>query len=139
MSIELIAQDLVDRLKTVPSFGNRVGLAIGGKDIDPFNRDLPRPAAWAVYVGDDNESEATMNPCSSLIRLNFIVKVLVDYGTEADLITTQLPLLHTTVQAIQGGEPVPGMKWVYEGQGLESLEPERSIWNQQYSILMGIS
>jgi len=138
MSIALISQDIVDRLKTVSEFNNRVGLAVGGKDIDPFNRDLQRPAAWAVYVGDDNESETTMNPCSSLIRLNFIVKILVDYGTEAALISTHLPLLHTTVSAIQGGEPIKGSKWVYEGQGLEAIEPERTIWAQQYSILTGL-
>lgn len=138
MSIDTITQHLVDTVKAVPSFGGRVGLAVGGQEIDPINRELQRPAAWVIYVGDDFVEGNEMNPCQTLIRMNFIVKVLVDYDNEASLISTHLPLLHEVVQAVQGGSPVPGMKWLYESQGLEALEPERMVWNQQYSIRTGI-
>lgn len=138
MNISVITQDLVDRIKTVPEFGGRVGLTVGGKEIDPFNRDLPRPACWALYVGDDNDVDTPMNPCASLLSLNFVVKILVDYDNEENLITTHLPLLHSVVAAIQGGEPVKGMKWIYQGQGLESLDPDRMVWSQNYTILTSL-
>jgi len=136
--IDVVTQDLVDTVKAVASFSNRVGLAVGGQEIDPINRDLTRPAAWVIYIGDDFVSGNTMNPCNTLIKLNFIVKILIDYDSEANLISTHLPLLHEVAQAVQGGEPAPGSKWLYEGQGLEALEPDRMVWNQQYSIQLGI-
>lgn len=139
MNIETISQDLVTRLKTVSAYNNRVGLTVGGKEIDPFNRDLPRPAAWALYVGDDNNVSSPMNPCASLVQMNFVVKILVDYDNESNLTSIHLPLLHATAAAIHGGEPVKGMKWVYEGQGLESLDPDRMVWAQNYTILTGLS
>ena len=137
MEIETVTQDLIARVKAIPAFGNRVGLSVGGQEIDPINRDMPRPAAWVVYVGDDLAQGSAMNPCQTLIRLNFVVKILVDYSDETTLATTTFPLLHEVVQAVQGGSPVEGAKWLYESQGLTELT-ERMVWDQSYSILLGI-
>lgn len=137
-SIGALTNDIVERVRAVSSFNGRVGLAVGGQDVDPINRNISRPASWVIYVGDDFLEGDPMNPCQTLIKLNYIVKILVDYDTETNLINTHLPLLHEVAQAVQGGEPVPGMKWFYEGQGLEALEPDRMVWNQQYSIRMGV-
>lgn len=137
-NIDTISQDLVTRVKTVSSFSNRVGFTVGGQDMDPLNRDLDIPAAWCVYTGDEIVSVSPMNPCSSLIKLNFVVKVLVPYpSSETTLLTTYLPLLHEVVSAIQGGSPVSGSKWLYEGQGLTEMS-ERLVWDQSYSVQMGI-
>lgn len=136
-NIETVTQHLVDTVSSVSAFGGRVGLAVGGQDLDPINRELTRPAAWVIYIGDDQVSGNTVTPCST-VKMNFIVKILVDYDNEASLIATHLPLLHQVVQAVQGGQPVTGAKWLYEGQGLEELT-DRMVWNQQYSITLGIS
>lgn len=140
MSIQVAVQDLVDRIKAVSSFGGRVGLAVGGQEIDPINRDLTRPASWVVYVGDAVISASDMNPHVELIKADFVVKILIDYDNEANLISTHLPLLHEVVKAIRGNNPtaLPGSKWLYEGMGLESLEPSRMVWVQNYSIKFGI-
>ena len=137
-NITTIAQHLVDTVGAVSAFGGRVGLAVGGQEIDPINRELTRPAAWVIYIGDDFVSGSQINPCSTVVKLNFIVKILVDYDNESNLISTHLPLLHDVVQAVQGEEPVTGMKWLYEGQGLEALDSDRMVWNQQFSITMGL-
>ena len=137
MSIQLATQDLITRVKSVSSFSNRVGLTVGGQDIDPINRDIVLPAAWVVYVGDDLVEGSSMNPCSTLLKVNFVVKILVDYSDETTLAATSFPLLHEVVQAVQGGVPVPGGKWLYEGQGLTELS-ERMVWDQSYSVLLGI-
>ena len=135
MNITTISQDLIDRLKTVTEYSGRVGMAVGAKDIDPINRDLPRPAAWAIYVGDDMDTENLLNPCASSLAMNFVVKILVDYDNDTGLIDTHLPLLHTTTVAIHGESPVAGAKWAYLGQGLEELTPDRMVWVQNYTII----
>lgn len=137
-SISTIAGDIVTRIKTISSFGGRVGLAVGGQDVDTTNVDLPRPAVWVVYVGDEVMSANEISPCREVIKLNFVVKVLVDYDNEAKLISTHLPLLHTVVSTVKGNSPIAGSKWVYEGQSLEELTPERMVWVQNYSTRIGI-
>lgn len=139
MNITTIAQDLIDRIKTVPSYSNRVGMVVGGKDIDPINRDVIRPAAWAVYVGDDVDTQNPLNPCASTTNMNFVVKILIDYDNETNLINTHLPLLHETASAVHGNSPIVGSKWVYLGQGLESLDPDRMVWVQNYTIVTSFS
>lgn len=138
IGIRAVTEHLVTQIKAIAAFSNRVGLTVGGKDIDPINRELPHPSAWIVYIGDEVVSSTPMNPCSTLIKLNFVVKVVVDYGTEANLTTTQFPLLHNVVSSVQGKEPVSGSKWLYDGQVLESLEPNRMVWAQSYSAMIGI-
>ena len=140
MSIQLATQDLVDRVKAISSLEGRVGLAVGGQEIDPINRDLGLPGAWVIYVGDTLIDVSEMNPHHEFIKADFVVKVLVDYDNESNLISTHLPLLHEVVQAIRGNNPtlLPGSKWLYEGMGLESLEPTRMVWAQNYSIKFGI-
>lgn len=131
--IATIAQSLVDRIKTVPEFENKVGFMIGGTQNDKFNRDLQAPSAWVVYVGDQIEEEPDMYSCKEKIRLLFDVRIVVAKISEEDIITEQLPLLHETVEAVLGQEPVPGGHWSYDGQGLITME-SRLVWNQRYSI-----
>lgn len=138
MSISVITQDIVDRVKAIPEFGGRVGLAVGGQEIDPINVELHRPAVWVIYVGDDIISDNEINSCFEIIKLNFVVKILVDYDNETNLIGTHLPLLHKVVGAVKGNEPIYGSNWIYDGQGLEALEPSRMVWAQSYSINIGI-
>ena len=139
MSIATIAQDLVDRVKAISSFSNRVGLALGGKNIDPTLRKLTVPHAWVIYMGDDIVSQDEMNPCNALIRVNFNVLVAHEYQNhnESELITTDFPLLHEVVAAVKGKSPVVGSTWAYEGQGLDIIDG-RLVWVQNYSILMGL-
>ena len=55
-----IAADLVTKIKGVAALGNRVGLSVGGRDIDPLLDNLPRPANWVLYTGTRNlDGEAT--------------------------------------------------------------------------------
>jgi hypothetical protein len=131
---------MIDSVKSVTELGNRVGLEVGGKDIDPVNKNLTRPAAWVIYVGDDVEESNDRSPCGTLVRLNFVVKVLIDRDNEATQISTNLPLLHKVVSAVRGTDPLSsGSKVVYEGQVLEELTNERMVWEQNYSILISIT
>lgn len=133
-----LAQDLVDRIKAIPSqkFGAsvpRVGLAVGGKNIDPLVTIADRPCAWVIYVGDENLDED--ESCGPFIRFNFIVKVIIDYSNGNDLITTQFPLLEEIVSQLNGVKgPLGAKSWRYEGQTLDELTGERMVFDQRYSI-----
>lgn len=140
MSLAAAAEDLVTLVKDLPNFNHRVGLAVGGQEVDPINRDVQLPAAWVIYVGDSVDSVAEMNPCVQIIRARFVVKILIPYDNETNLINDHFPLLHKVVSAVRGSEPLemPGSAWLYEGQQLESLEPSRQVWSQDYSIKFGV-
>jgi len=91
--IDVIAQDLVDKVKTIGALSNRVGLAVGGTDIDPINRDLPRPAAWVIFTGIPIVDSSTISTKNVSVQYTFVIKILIDYGTESALIATHFPLL----------------------------------------------
>jgi len=135
--IDTISRDLLTRVKTVSAFTNRVGFTVGNQEGDPYNLELPKPFSWIVYLGDDLVN-APNKPCSEQIKLNYIVKIAVEYGrNESDLLDTTFPILHETVQAIRGGEPVLGSYWLYEGQVIEEFT-DRLVFAQSYSITIGI-
>lgn len=134
INIGTITQSLIDEIKTVTEYNNQVGLMVGGTEFDRFNRDLPPPSAWVVYVGDALVEDSDLYSCTQQIRLLFDVRIITDKTSEADIIAEQLPLLHETVEAVLGKEPIPGSNWSYDGQRLINIEG-RMVWNQQYSIL----
>lgn len=136
MSIQHFSQDIVAKVNSVAEFDGRVGLAVGGKQHDPTNQQITMPAAWVIYTGDDLIAGSQMNPQVQNYTCNFVVKILVNYADETSLSTVELPLLHKVAKVVQGSEPTnyPGFVWSYDGQGLESLDPDRMVWQQQYSI-----
>lgn len=134
IEIASIAQSLVDRIKTVPAYEGKVGFMIGGNPAnDRFTRDLPPPSVFVVFVGENLEEEAGLYSCRQKVRLNFDVRIVVGVDSESDLINVQLPLLHETVEAVLGQEPVPGGHWSYDGSQLVAMD-SRWVWNQRYSI-----
>ena len=134
-----IAQDLLTKVKTVTAFGTtpvRVGLAVGGKGIDPTMEKVILPASWVIYTGDTNIDTSNQGECGPNIRMEFIVKILVSYGTESDLITNQFTLLENVINAVNGkAGPVGTKKWKYEGQTIDELTDKRLVFDQRYSII----
>ena len=136
-----IAQDLITKVKatTGSPFGTpvqRVGLAAGGKGIDPMMERVARPAAWVIYLGDEQLEQGLEGSCGASIRLNFVVKVIMDYDTESDLLTNQYPILEAVINGIHGRDGITGTKrWKYEGQSLDELTGNRMIFDQRYSIV----
>jgi len=143
MSIGTYIQHLEAQVSTVAAFTRGgttfVGLTVGAQNIDPTNRDLPRPAAWVVYIGDSVLDSTPMNPCATTISRNFVVIDLLDYTNDTDLVSgTQLELLDLVVAAVQGSEPKVGSKWAYNGQALTELNADRMVWEQDYSVITTI-
>lgn len=134
--IDVITQHIVDKLKTVNSFNNRVGLAVGGTEIDPINIDLPRPAAWAIFTGIPILDQSLISTKNVSVSYNYAVKVLVDYGDEVELISTTFPLLEEVITTMKGSgiNGLPFHEVSFNGMSLESLEPDRMVWIFNLSV-----
>jgi len=135
-SIALISQDLVDKLKTVTELQSRVGMALGGTNNDPFNRGLPLPAAWPVFVSLGVSDQSKISTKFVGVEYNYIVKLLVEYGTEDEIISIHLPLLENVVETIKGSEinGLPMHAWSYDGMTMESLDADRLVFDLSFSI-----
>lgn len=138
--IDLIAADLVAKLKTVPELEGRVGLAVGGTDIDPINRDLKRPACWAVFTGLQVLDDSQISTQSVSTVYSFVVKILIDYGTESDLVGVHFPLLETIVESVKGTEitDLPFHSWSFNGLVMESLDADRQVWTMSLTVASGL-
>lgn len=142
MSIAITSRDILDRIKAIPELENRVGFTVGGQDMDPMNDKLKTPFVWIVFVTDDVTLQNPVRPsCGDTLKLNYMVKVALDYGRDENkLIDTDLPILHLITSAIHGETP-PGLPvsfWQYHNQTLESLDSDRMVWVQNYSIKLGL-
>ena len=137
-----LALDIITKAKSIESNGfgttvKRVGLAAGGTAIDPLMEKVARPAAWVIFVGDQNTDQTSDqgNCAGAQVSVNFIVKIIMDYDTEADLINVQYPLLKEVIRSINGTQgPLGAKRWKYEGQTLDELSANRVVFDQRYSI-----
>lgn len=128
------AQDLVNRIRTIPEFGNRVSVTAGGKESDPMMYQGDYPKCWIVYRGDDNVSDVEGGECAVSVKAFYIVRILVQYGTQSDLLTNQFPLLETVISSVIGYTPTVGAtKWRYEGQTVTEIDDDRLAYDQLYS------
>ena len=135
------AQDLITRVKAITSnkFGvsvKRVGLAAGGTAIDPTMEKVEYPAAWVIYVSDQTVDPSDQGSCGgAMVKLNFVVKIIVNYDNEKDLIDNQYPLLVEVIRAVNGQQgPTQSKRWKYEGQSIDELTSNRIVFDQRYSI-----
>jgi len=139
-----LSLDLLTAAKSIASnkFGTttkRVGLAVGAKSVDPTMQKVQTPAAWVVFIGDQNTSPLVEGECPPFVKMEFIIKVFMEYTTEADLLANQYPLLAeliTTINARQG--PTGARKWKYEGQTIDELTGNRIVFDQRYSIVAAL-
>lgn len=138
--ISELATDILNKVKngTSTSFGNpkRVGMASGGKNLDPLMTKSIRPACWIVFLNDQNvDAQDNQGSCGSMFKYTFVVKILLDYSTEEDLLTNQLPVLEAVQLAVNGQQgPIGSRKWLYEGQTIDELSANRMVYDQTYTI-----
>ena len=137
--IGTLATDLLTKVKTITSFGTtppRVGLSIGGKTLDPLLENITKPACWVVFTGDNNtDLTRPSNRCNKTLQYSFIVKVIIDYSNDNDLITNQFPLLELVMTTLDGSTVATRSdKWKYVGQTIEEITDKRLIFNQSYTI-----
>lgn len=138
--ISTLATDLLTKLKTITAFGtapSRVGLTIGGKTLDPIMENIAKPACWVIFTGDTNGNQNKLpSTCNKELTYTFIIKIVIDYKTDNDLITNQFPVLEQTVSALHGTKVGSTFnQWRYIGQVVEEITDKRVVFNQTYTIV----
>lgn len=134
-TISDIADDILTKVKAISELSGRVGLAVGGQEIDPQLRDLPRPAAWILYMGDTPEVGNTPANCVIPIVHNFDVLILIDYDLDEPKLKDDFDTLNTIIREIKGTDgPLGTQSWFYQGQSLSFLDSDRQVWTQSYNI-----
>ena len=71
------------------------------------------------------------------VRYNFSVVVAIEYGlSEADFMNEQLAVLEAIQMAVRGtqGHNYSDL-WQYEGQELQTVFPNRLVYNMHFSII----
>lgn len=137
--IRELTQDLINKIKAVPAYGNRVGAAVGGTEADPTMSNATTPFAWVIYggsapTGEQYEGGKKYRETTYI----FNVTVAIGYGKEADLLNTYLPVLEATQQAVAGLE-VSGVSnaglWEYQGENFELVTPDRMVYTMRFSTV----
>lgn len=134
--IDLILDDAVTKLKTISALNNRVGMALGGRDIDPQLENVPKPAAWILYNGSTNIDEREDGSCVTPVRHDLDVLLIVDNGNATHLKTNVFPLIESVIAEINGKEGPLGTKYYrYESSFLDALESDRLIYSFRFTII----
>lgn len=131
-----LAQDLINKISTVAALGGRVGAAVGGTETDPTMSEAPVPFAWVIFGGDNPQAPENGQKYQQ-VQYNFSVVVAIDYGvSEADLINNQFAVLEAIQMAVRGtqGHNYSDL-WNYEGQELQTVFPNRLVYNLAFSII----
>lgn len=139
--ITALAQDLLTRVESLAALTNRTGLSIGGRTNDPGLLKIPLPAAWIVLKNDTvDESSFQRGPESGLVppsqemMATFAITLFVPYINDADLLTTQYPLLESVWGAIHAKESPSGYRWRYIGQHIALVYPDRICYEQRFTV-----
>ena len=142
-TIKAVAQDLINRVKQVPAFSNRVGFAVGGREVDPINVTMPLPYAWVIYTGCQNIDEQANKPNQThglvMVRMSFIVKICMKNSSTTvtgDDILNEIDTLTQVVNSVQGKTHNVAYQWRYEGDNLVGIESTRLEWDQPYSTIV---
>jgi phage gp37-like protein len=132
--ISTYTTDLVEKLKTVTTFGGRVAATLGGSEADPALAMVDTPAAWVVFSGMQNTDRRGER--FQLMRLNFDVVLIIEYGSgEDDFVNTQLQLIDDASQAVRGEivADTGTARWAYESCRVISINPDRVIYQLNFS------
>jgi len=128
------AQNLIDKIKTVPALGNRVGLAAAGGPTDPSMASVPLPAAWLMFEGDNVDGERFNGPVQD-ISYRFTLALMVSYKDQPDLINTQLPTIEAVARSVSGKESTNfGTRWSYQGAQLVDVFDDRLVYELSFLV-----
>lgn len=135
-------QDLISKVVSVPAFTASASLVLGGKGTDPGMLKVPLPAAWIMYSKDDadeppfghSSSGHGMVPATQVLLMTCSILIYLEYTTQSDMLSVQLPLLESIALAIKGTEAPSGHRWRYLGQKLAVVYPDRIAYEQHYTL-----
>lgn len=125
-----VTQHLVDRIVTVSALAGSTGISLGGTEADPTLTSIACPAAWIVFEGAQDTSQADGKTGADSkyqkLNLNYNVVLVLDYGNGESDLKTQLQLIEDVAAAVRGTSPSQLVDPIaYQGCTLLSLKPDR--------------
>lgn len=135
--ISELAQDLINKIRTVPELEDRIGLVVGATDSDPQLSKAPLPYGWILYdASAPFNGDGTGHKYRQEIY-GFSILVGIEYGgTETDLLTNGYPLLESIAQAVHGQDSVPRADlWDYHGCECITRQTDRLIFRLHFSVV----
>jgi hypothetical protein len=131
-----LAQDLINRVTTVPALQGRVGAAVGGTENDPTMAEAPTPFAWVIFANSHPVGDTQNGKRYRQEQYHFSVMLAISYGDEINLLTTSLPILESIAQAVSGNQGQPHSDlWEYHGADLTHIQQDRLVYNLTFSII----
>jgi hypothetical protein len=128
------AQDLIDKIKTVPALGNRIGLAAAGGATDPSMSSVPLPAGWILFEGENLELPSNNSTPQDMIY-NFSLALMLSYSSQLDLINTQIPTIEAIARSVSGKESTSqGSRWFYNGAQLVDVFNDRLVYELSFMV-----
>lgn len=131
-----VMESAKDIVKSVVALDSRAGLAAMHYS-DPTMRKAPIPCAWVIYAGMSNQSTETTG-VPGVIEKNYdiIVKVLLSYNTESDLLDIQYPVLDAIRIAMTTTKiDTPACQYFkFEQEILEEID-DRLVYNMRFSFV----
>jgi hypothetical protein len=128
-----LAQNLIDKIKTVTALGNRVGLAAAGGATDPSMASVPLPAAWLLFEGDSVD-ETFQSPVQD-ITYKFNLALMVSYKDQLDLINNQLPTIEAIARCVSGKDSTSSAsRWQYQGAQLVDVFNDRLVYELSFMV-----
>ena len=132
--ISEFAQNLIDKIKTVPALENRVGLASAGGATDPSMASVPLPAAWLMFEGNSVTADVYQAPVEDM-EFRFTLAVMVSYVDQPDLINTQYPTLDAIARSVSGKDSTSfGTRWRYLGAQLVDVFNDRLVYELSFMV-----
>jgi hypothetical protein len=133
--VPALAQDLYEKLNSVPSLAGKVGLTTGGKQHDPALANMPLPGAWAVLTSLTAAGpKLPITPKTQAMQCGFSIMLFVAYGTQSDLVNNQYPIIAQVIAAISGQEAPTGVRWAFEDMKAILINPDRLGYELRFSI-----
>jgi hypothetical protein len=133
--IPVLAQDIYEKLNSVPSLAGKVGLTTGGKQHDPSLANMPLPGAWAVLTSLTAAGpKPPIVPKTQAMQCGFSVMLFVAYGLQSDLVANQYPIISKVIAAVSGQEAPTGVRWCFEDMKAILINPDRLGYELRFSI-----
>lgn len=135
------AQDIFSKVSAIPALAQSTGLTVGGQEPDPGMTKIPLPAAWVLFSEATNQNVGQLEnlpPRLSNVLLQQTIMLHVPYKSQSDLITNQLPLLESVIQAIQGTTVGPSdaasQRWNLHSVKLVAINTDRQIFRLIFEL-----
>lgn len=130
-----LAQDLIDKIKTVSALDNRVGMAAAGGATDPTMKTVPLPAVWLMYEGEGPVSQDLRGSLAEDVEVRFTAAVMISYKSQSDLLNNQLPVLEAIARSVSGKDSTQfALRWKYQGAQLVDIFDDRLVYELSFMV-----